>query len=210
MRKFLSLAAVLALFATEAPATTYIWDLVDHPDRAIQSEDYGLRLDRESPDAFWSMNSGAAVAKLTYDSAAGTAEITGTMLGDGGGLWDISYTLTGITDLTNGFFYARRGSGSISEQGGPGFENLVGKGKGCGFRCRYQFAFVSDTYNFDDQARPTSNGGITGSGWIRGHGTNDFLFSANTPPSIVPVPGSLLMLLSALLGFGFMTRKRSA
>lgn len=194
--KYLASFVALYLCTSVASASIYTYILDDHPDGNQQANyDYGLRLDSQNPDLYYTFQLGNA--RLTYDDIALTASITGTVnqstpVDQTSGVDTlIDYTLSGIVDFGNGFFTATDGSGDV------GGLTLTGKQNGAGLA----FLFLNDGH------RLPGTTGISGRGWLQGAGTNDFLFTA----SAVPVPAAIWLFGTALIGLvGFSKRRKAA
>jgi len=182
--------------------------LLDHGDGGL-GPNYGLRVDElgGAPPTYSASNNGASLT-LSYDAAALTAVISGTVYKNGGGglvnggamgLVNVMYNLSGIAIDGNGGFTATGGSGNV---GGIGFS---AKQNGAGFGSI--FAFDGHRIN-GDTTTPVFRGWImtafTPSGGYKC--CNDFLVRAvRKPPggpSPVPLPAPLWMLLATLLGVG--------
>ncbi|MEM7073865.1 MAG: VPLPA-CTERM sorting domain-containing protein [Pseudomonadota bacterium] len=217
----LALALGFAVVASAASAATiYEFDLIDSPggDKA-GSFDYGARLDDSlgnKPDAkvtrYFSFSLGDASAKLIYDSANKTAQIIGTMVestakGVAGGVFDVVYNMSGLTDLGGGAFISTNlnGTGSITSQSDPTDVLMLGaKKNGSG----ESFIMKADGHKV-----PGSDDAWSGRGWIdfssAQRGANDFLFTTDggPTPGVVPLPAAGWMLLSAFAGAGIFARK---
>lgn len=206
----LAAAMVLGLGVAQASAAVYTYDLSDHPNATFASKyDYGLRLDRYK--SFFSFNNGAS-AQMVYDSDAGTATIKGTMIrskGNGvfGSLWDVVYTMTGLTDMGDGTFLDEngKGTGSISSTVSTATYALGAKANRWG---KY-FVFLDD----GNRLAGDPGEGLVGRGWVKDTDCcNDFLFRAElvpgSPGGVVPLPAAAWMLLSGVAGLGVISRRR--
>ena len=204
-------AFALTLGATAVSAATYTYGLLDHPDRADTDNEYGLRLDQYS--SFFSFGNGAS-ATLAYNDVTKTAVISGTMRKNAAGvgnfeagLWDVSYTMTGLTDLGGGFFKSEVGSG-------------VGSGTISKDSTTYQMgqkAANGDYFIFNaDGHRVSGDTAIVGRGWVNfedGSGANDFLFLVDgsgviTDGGEVPLPAAGWLLIAGLGGLAALRRKQ--
>lgn len=231
MKHFLSIAAAGAtavVLVTSAQAATYFYGLGDHPDGNMSATyDYGLRLDREDPDRFFSF--GAPVdtiasptasdfsAFLLYDDVAGTVSMRGTMVesiagGGTGGTYRLEYDIAGVTNT------GPLGSGLFSDFSGTGIGSLSNATESFALNADSRpggefFVFGLGSRNFN---------GITGEGWVgqdQGEAKpNDFLFTAillgDTPPpgnplNPVPLPAAGWMLIAGLGGMFAMRRRKT-
>lgn len=234
MKTFMKLAAATAtavVVAASAHATTFVYGLTDHPEGALadapDNEDYGLRLDTNPTGGTWpggkrffsfgSLDDVSAppeasdfTAFLVFDSALGTAEITGTVVesfGDDtfGDTYDITYVLDSVNVETDG-------SGPTGL-----FTDTSGANRGfiedADERIDLLTAKRSDGvyFNFDDDVR----GYLGGEGWVGGVPANDFLFTATFlpgglggDPDPVPLPAAGWMLLAGVGGMVAMRRRK--
>ena len=208
-------AGAISLAGAAAHAATFTYDLLDHGyGNMAHTFDYGLRLDRETPDRFFSFENGAA-ATLVYDDVDLTATISGSMrehLGRDqnnmevlGELFTISYKITGVTDMGDGQFvdYSGTGTGSIFRG-----NDVLALGAAANNALEY-FIFKGDGHRL-----PNDSDTHVGRGWVQKNpGANDFLFQAslrpddNVPP--VPLPAAGWMLIAGLAGLGLMGRRKA-
>jgi len=223
----------VVLFASSAQAIT-IYDLANHPAGGARPPTYGMRLDEivdltlNVHDIFtFDFDNAASSMRLEYDDIAGTIRIFGTVFGglDTGvaydptasGLWDVDFTyrqnITSIpgnltvnpenannngtiTPLFNiGSVLANTAIALVDEDGGKGFSFQLDNGD----------HRLSGTPLFGD---PTL---FVGWGWLNHSGlphvaASDWLFTAR----VVPEPGSMLLLGSAILGASRLRRKKMA
>ncbi|MEM8653785.1 MAG: VPLPA-CTERM sorting domain-containing protein [Pseudomonadota bacterium] len=225
MKNFVLAAAVAAstsLVAMAAQAATFFYELDDHPNGGKSGTyDYGLRLDREDPDMFFSLSKdNGAEAFMEYDSVAGTAILYGTMVRSLGndqfvGSFTFRYDLSGLTDHSNGGFI---------DTAGNGIGRVVGAGVNGGDLALGNAAKSGDPYDGEyfrfglDALSNRAFEGFEGTGWVQSDpGANDFLFTASvldTPPpspqiSAVPLPAAAWLLLAGLGAMGAMRRQKS-
>ncbi|MDW3094069.1 MAG: PEP-CTERM sorting domain-containing protein [Gammaproteobacteria bacterium] len=209
--KVWGLLALLILSASSlanaAQVTPGQYLLLDHPDGALFKSDgvpYGLRLDDQAN--FGTGGNGSVGAKTFSTQANGvsaildwdggtTATITGTLnRNSNDSVWDVVYTLTGVSAVAgaNGGFVATAGSGTLTN----GSDQIILAGVLDG----------SDVFRaFGDGHRLPGNSEQVARGWLSPNGsTNDWLVQL-TP---VPVPAALPLLISALMGFSFFSRRR--
>ncbi len=210
----LSMSAANA--ASILPNLTYF--LNDHPDGnltdVLNGITYGLRLD----DPIFSMagsggdgSNGAKTFSTTQETASVSlfwdnmgdmndandiVTITGQLSRNSdNSIWDVTYTLTDITSMTDGFA-AATASGTLSN-GGDVF-TLTGEQNTSG----YVFLALGDGHRLDNDT--TSE---VARGWLLPNGpTEDWLVTL-TP---VPVPAALPLLLSGVLGISLFSRKRKS
>ncbi len=217
-----AMAAVLGIsvFAAPVSAATYTYNLLDSPQVADASLDYGIRLDDYG--MVFSFENGAS-AQLVYDDVANTATISGTIresFSEPGrenwhqfrDIWDISFTMTDVTNTGTGLFadYAGNGTGYIKYGDTNLTLGMPMANGGAGY------FFIRD----GGYAQP-GDVGFGGAGWMDPdpslnvtNTTNDFLFTAElssvipTPMEPVPLPAAGLLLLSGIMGLGAMSRRR--
>lgn len=195
-----------SLFTTSVNATIFNYRLLDHGGGGL-GPDYGLRVDYLglSNNTFSVEKSGAKV-HLVFDDVAKTASINGKVSHNGaGGLFDLTYTLSGILNLSGGGFTATGGSGNLSGTvpGMPGtIVNLDFDGKQNNYSIASILAFDGHRINND------SSTGVF-RGWIidgMRPCCNDFLVQV-TP---VPLPATLVLFLTGIAGLGVVARRRVA
>ncbi|MEL6957577.1 MAG: VPLPA-CTERM sorting domain-containing protein [Pseudomonadota bacterium] len=215
-----SLAIAACISVSAATAATFGFALSDHPGGGMShTYDYGLRLDRENPDRFFSFGNGAS-AYMFYDDDNGGANtraiLFGTMresLGNGndGGLFNFAYEMLGVTNTGTGTFtdYSGTGNGFVFGAGAGGSDLALGsaaRGDGA------YFLFGEEITSHNQ-----GNASYEGAGWVqKGPGANDFLFTAEqsiipVPPdsvSPVPLPAASWMLIAGLGGLAAMGRRR--
>ncbi|MFK8031935.1 MAG: VPLPA-CTERM sorting domain-containing protein [Gammaproteobacteria bacterium] len=202
------LAAILLTFSSAAFASSVTFDLGNHEAGGLydgSTNPYGLRLDDTDQtftvgDNLPGTYSGAE-ATITFDPAdlAAGAVLVGTIIDNAtGAVWDVTYSMTGLTAAANGGFIAAAGSGTVTEQLGPGVFTLVGMSDGTG-------VFIFD----DDGHRIVgSSSGWVGRGWFEGTGSNDFLVVGTPSPQPVPLPAAFWLLGTGLVSlFGLKRRK---
>lgn len=219
-----AVAATAAIISMTAPAnaasTTY--NMFDHPDGAKSATyDYGLRLDRENPDMFFSAEdgSGNSILQLEYTAPtpngsdamftlSGQVRLNGYAGAWNNTLWDVVYSMSGVTDHGNGIFVA----GANSTMGA---DSLTCASAACG-TASYTIgrkARASDTVFFalgipgDDPGNIVRGGVLTATGWADGAGTNDWLLTGQV--AVAPLPAGVLFLLTGLAGLGFVARRRA-
>ncbi|MEM9352940.1 MAG: PEP-CTERM sorting domain-containing protein [Planctomycetota bacterium] len=205
--------AALALFVASAAShaqagalTPGIYELFNHPDGAIATptEPYGIRLDAGTPpvgDGPTFDVEGAGPVLLTWPLFSTTATITGsTINNETGEIWDVDYTLTGVTAVSDGFI-ATGGTGTLTYADvgpapTPSAYTLTGALDGDG----EAFEFRMDGYRLDNDS--TS---IVGRGWLEGSGNfNDWLVIAvQNEEFMIPEPTS-----AALLSIGALAALR--
>ncbi|MEL7131259.1 MAG: VPLPA-CTERM sorting domain-containing protein [Pseudomonadota bacterium] len=224
-RTFLTVAAaaLTLIMGTVAHASTmFSYQLDDHPNGGKSATyDYGLRLDRESPDMFFSLSTkNGADAYMSYDAAAGTAVMYGTLvqsLGNGvfGNTFTFQYNLSGLTDDGNGGFTdtTGKGSGFVFGAGAGGSDLSLGAA------AKKSNLYAGEYFRFGlDALSDRPHTGFEGTGWVQsGPGANDFLFTATIatdappPPQVpnVPLPAAGWMLLLGLGAIGAVRRVKA-
>ena len=204
------------VLSASADAATYQYRLLDHPDGTASTGNphasYGLRLDYANPDAYWSFENGGN-AIMTIDdgggvAGAGSMTISGTMrqsfgtvnTPQFGDLWDVSYTITGLTVGANGTFTDTGGSG-----GGSIASTVTTASFGLGAKANTSgefFVFEADGH------RVPGNSELIGRGWVDNGsnwpGANDFLFRV----AEVPLPAAGWMLIVGIGSLAFARRRR--
>lgn len=188
--------------------------LLDHPDSALTNSQgpYGLRLDSLAPPVgagpTFSTQLGGASVKLVWDGLI--ANIVGTLYNNTTmSLWQVSQTLTNIVAIPGGF-KSTAGELVLTDPDNNVFVyTAVPDGSG-------------NVFKADDSGHRCGGhddcGPLIARGWLLPkvgdfekdyygkdfHGTNDWLVQL-TP---VPVPAALPLLISGLLGFSLLARKR--
>ena len=230
--KLAAATAATVCFAVSAQATTFVYGLTDHPEGALadapDNEDYGLRLDTNPAGGTWpggkrffsfgslddvSTPPAASdfTAFLVYDSALGTAEITGTVVESFGNdtfgdTYSISYAMGSVNVETD----AGGATGLFTDTSGTARGSLEDADE----RIELFTAKRSDGvyFNFDDDVR----GFLGGEGWVGGVPANDFLFTATLlpgglpqDPDPVPLPAAGWMLLAGLGGMVAIRRRKT-
>lgn len=235
----------LALSFTPAQADIVmpgIYKFLDHPDAALTTEGppivhYGLRLDDicntmggslcttgSSAERTFSVEDNGAMVTLDWTSDLTTATISGQVARNSDdSLWDVSFTITGITELgggvpdgTDGWFAdGAMVNGTLSGTGANFGTNidLGGKNNGAG----HGFIFDNDghrcigTNSGGDHPAPCSADAIAPRGWlvvddIMPTDTNDWLVIAKKIQ--VSEPGTIALFGLGLLGLGYIRRRR--
>lgn len=212
---FLALSAWL-LLSPIAHATTYTFDLFDHPDGNMQNTyDYGLRLDRENPSLFWSFtnataNSGTG-STLVYNAATGTATISGSMEQSfsgnvSGPIWTVFYEMTDVINLGGGGFKVRNDSGAGWITDGTTTLLLGAAANNAGD----YFIFDTDGHRLGGHPSYDPDTTFSGRGWVQKNpGANDFLFTGELV-STMPLPSSALLVLGGFGGLFAMKRRKKA
>lgn len=224
---FVSIFGAAVLLGAAASAATFKYQLLDHPDggasKASPFASYGLRLDVLNPDSYWSFeNDGNAT--MTIDDGGGVAgagmmSISGTMrqsFGETatnpfGDIWNVSYSISGLTVGANGTFTDTSGSGMGTLQSTVTTE-VIALGSKANPSGQY-FLFQ------DDGHRVPGNSELIGRGWVDNAdnwpGANDFLFRVALLPSsdpgqetVVPIPAAGWLLLTGLGGLVVAGKRR--
>ncbi len=191
------LMASAASHANAGALTFGVYELFNHPDGAIATptEPYGIRFDAGTPPAGNGPTFdvvGAGPVTLTWPVFSSTATISGTTINNfTGETWDVSYTLTGVTPVADGFI-ATGGTGTLtySDVGpapSPSSYVLTGALDGDG----EAFEFRMDGYRLSGDTTT-----IVGRGWLEGSGNfNDWLVTAvQTEEFMIPEPTSAALL----------------
>ncbi|MCZ6792424.1 MAG: PEP-CTERM sorting domain-containing protein [Planctomycetota bacterium] len=186
--------------------------LHDHEDAALHKQFptevfYGLRLDQldvtglSALDAAltrtFSVERGGASVLLTWDGGT-TATISGALSHNiDNVLWDVTYTLSGVTLVGTSGFEATMGSGLMVSQAHPADTlTLTGKQDGLGIA----FRFLADGHRLmNDNMTPVARG------WLMPPGSvDDWLTTA----TLIPEPGSIVLLSAGLAGLGGLGLRR--
>lgn len=209
----------VAVFCLLAPASVSAGVIVpgtyalhDHEDAALHKQFptevfYGLRLDQldvtglSALDAAltrtFSVEQDGASVLLTWDGGT-TATISGVLSHNiDNVLWDVTYTLSGVTLVGTSGFEATMGSGLMVSQANPAdFFNLTGKTDGSGKASR----FLADGHRLTgDNMTPVFRG------WLMPPGSvDDWL----TKAVLIPEPGSIALFTAGLAGLGGLRLRR--
>ena len=177
--------------ASSAGAGTILpgtYQLLDHPDGAINPPPYGYRSDDLARTFSFELN--GADVELVWDGGA-TATISGDLWNNQDGeLWALDYTLSGVSAVGTLGFTATAGVGALTDPLND-VTNLTGLQNGSGF----VMEFLADGFRLG--SHPAFGDGDTpvGRGWtLPGGSTDDFLFR------VVPEPGTALLVGLGLLG----------
>lgn len=191
-----------ALLAPSALAGTIFpgqYQLLDHPDGAINPPPYGLRMD--ALGYTFSVETGGANIILDWDGGA-TATISGSLWNNQlGEMWTVSYTLTGVVaEPANLGFTASAGSGLLTD---PLLNDTVLTGEPAGGTGPV-FQFLADGYRLGGHPAFGDADTPVGRGWLLPTGsTDDWLVRA----TLIPEPGTALLLGLGLAGLAG-TRRR--
>lgn len=198
MKRFI-LSAVVAIsvlllsLQTASAAGTILpglYQLHDHGEGNV-GPDYGLRVD--SIGALFSVDLGSAYVTLDWDGGT-TATITGQVYRVYfGEMWDVDYTITGITAVGTLGFTATGGSGTLTDPSNN-VSAITGLQNGDGDA----FVFLADGHRLTgDDDTPV------GRGWLLPpDATDDWLVRAE----LIPEPASLALLAAG--GLALFTRRR--
>ncbi|MBT5047215.1 MAG: PEP-CTERM sorting domain-containing protein [Rhodospirillaceae bacterium] len=211
-----------------------LYKLLDHPDAAMTNVGpplvtYGLRLDdicnavgslcsgsKTPAERSFSLEQDGASVTLDWTNDLTTASISGQVSRNSDdSLWAVSYSITGITDLSGGGVDANAGwkaaaggiTGTLTALDGIHMGtvlNLDGKGSPA-------FIFDNDGHRCSGHGLPCDPMAIAPRGWIEVDDispteTNDWLALAQKIP--VSEPGTLAILGLGILGLGYMRRRR--
>ncbi|MBW4707587.1 VPLPA-CTERM sorting domain-containing protein [Roseobacter sp. YSTF-M11] len=209
---------MVAISGSSAMAATYKYKLLDHPERATKTHEYGLRVDAYSK-YFSFENGGHAI--LTYNDETFEVSIKGQMrenaAGAGNfvspGLWDVHYSISNVYDLGGGFFQSRTDKGSADGGSGGNGSGYIQYGDNAPLALGQKNAGSIYFELDDDGHRLADKTAIVGRGWVnpwfqgvQTTSTNDFLFTAELIPTPLPAAGWLL--LAGFGGLGVMKRRR--
>ena len=226
MRLILS-AIFFVSWVTAASAVSMTYAIFDHDRAAVGAQNYGLRLDGLlgglNPNAaeFWSFEdmAGNSKVKLTVDVANGTGSVAGQMRRNSdNSIWDLALTLTGVVSFAGNGAAANDIDAGANSFGatdwfgtltGAVVFDLIGKDKNIN-GVDYQWTFFEQNPSVGGDFRVPN----ISAGWVSTvdggssmlNGTNDFIGQMQ----VVPLPASVLLLLSGLGGLGVLARRRRA
>jgi len=198
------------------------YKLFDHPDAYFyetygSNYPYGLRMD--SLDGGYDKKSTFSVEQTPADimlmwDGGSTATLAGKVRRNNysNDVWDVSYTLTGVTSFAdpNDGWYATGGAGTLSM--GSTVVTLTGKQD---MTTGYAFVFANDGHRCNNEPFPCASNAIVGRGWMEGSGANDWIFIAEKKPGDggggdgeIPEPGTLALFGLGLVGLRQLRRRR--
>jgi hypothetical protein len=233
----------LALSFTPAQADIVmpgIYKFLDHPDAALTDPgppaiNYGLRLDdicntaggalcttNSAAERTFSVQDDGASVTLDWTGDLTTASISGQVSRNSDdSLWDVSFTMTGITALSgtlgdglDGWIAAGANISGMLMGTGANLGTTItldGKDRGPG----EGFIFDNDGDRCNGHGAPCAVDVISPRGWlvvddIMPTDTNDWIVLAQKLPDQVSEPGTLAVLGLGILGLGYLRRRRSS
>lgn len=182
-----------------------VYQLLDHPGGSASPPPYGLRLDDLQPPVgvgptFSTVLNGAQ-SLLTWDGGD-LAVISGTLRNNTTGLlWSVTHNLSGISSTSEGFF-ATQGTMILEDTSAGTTYTIDSKAAANGA----VFEAFGDSHRC---GYSTDCGPFVGRGWLE-PGVTDYKAKYNdwlVQLVEVPIPGALLLFLSALIGLRVYARK---
>lgn len=203
--RLILLVLFAVFFSVSTHASTVNYRLYDHGQGAL-GPNYGVRVDVLAalvgidPTTFSASTNGGNLL-LSYDDMALTASISGTVSSnDTGEILDLAYTLSGLTARTDGGFTATGGDGNING-------SLNGTDLDFDFDAKQNGSGIAATFAFDGHRLPNDTTTGVFRGWFVNTNRpccNDFLVQA----AVVPLPVPLALLVTSLVGLGWVARRR--